>query len=117
LCNPRIEATANVHVDDLETASARLLPGLLHGLKGALHVDGVLRASPGKLDAHGDLRVKDLQLEGLSPGAATAAFRANDERITFSKLHVAIGKGEVLGQVEIDLAARRPALTAEATLR
>ncbi len=118
ICNPRIEATANVHVDDLELAAARLLPGVLTGVKGAVQLDGLIRASAdGKVDATGDLRIKGLQLEGFSPGDAKASFHVTPEKVTLSRLQVPIGKGEVTGQVELAPGLPGLPLTAEVTIR
>jgi translocation and assembly module TamB len=108
LCKPRLEATANVRVDDLETATSRLLPGVLEGVKGSLQVDGVVRAGPGAFEARGDLRLKALQLEGLSPGEAKASFQVGTERLTIGKLQVGVGKGEVQAQAEIGFGAGVP---------
>jgi hypothetical protein len=117
LCNPQIEATANVHVDDLASATARLLPGALQGVKGGLQVDGILRAGAnGKLDARGDLRIKGLQLEGLSPGDARASFRVTPEKVSVSKLAVTVGKGEVRGGLELALSETGVPLAADVTI-
>ena len=118
LCNPRVEATANIHVDDLETAAARLLPGVLQGVKGAVQLDGLVRASAdGKLAAKGDVRIKGLELEGFSPGDAKASFHFTPSRVTVSRLHVGIGKGEVQGQLEFAIGEPGVPLTADLTLR
>ena len=117
ICNPKVEASANVHVDDLTAAAERLLPGVLRGVKGAVQLDGLVRASAGRLDAHGDVRVKGLELEGLAPGDARASFRVTPEKVTLSKLLVPVGTGDVQGQVEVGIARSELPLTADVSLR
>ena len=41
LCDPQIEMSANLRADDLANATARLLPGILTGVKGGLSVDAI----------------------------------------------------------------------------
>jgi len=66
LCDPSIDLSANLRVDDLANTTARLLPGVLHGVKGSLAADatepptnraavasGASQAHEAMLTAHG----------------------------------------------------------------
>jgi autotransporter translocation and assembly factor TamB len=115
LCHPRIEASANVHVDDLKTASERLLPGTLHGVSGGLAADATVSAAPGKLRVGGDLKLASVQLEGFSPGDARLRFDVTPERLKVDKLDVPVGRGTLGGGLQIDFAEDLP-VTADLSL-
>jgi autotransporter translocation and assembly factor TamB len=108
LCNPHIEAAANLHVDDLTTASARLIPGMLKGVSGGLALDATVAISPGKLRVKGDLKLKALALEGYSPGDARLHFDVTPQHLKVDKLEIPVAKGAVAGSVQIDFADHLP---------
>ena len=86
LCNPELEMAANLRVDDLQTATARLLPGLLHGVKGGLSTDATISFGRGTPRVRGDLRLKALALEGFSPGDARLRFDATRARVKVDRI-------------------------------
>ena len=117
LCNPLIEAAANVRVDDLESATARLLPGLLTGVKGSLAADATITVDAGRPRAKGDLRLKNLSLEGLNPGDAKLRFDVNPLRLKVDRLDIPVLRGAVNGAVEIGFDDPEVPFSADLALR
>jgi hypothetical protein len=117
LCAPAIEAAANVRVDDLESATARLLPGLLQGVKGARSVDATVTLLGSKPRAKGDLRLKGVSLEGFNPGDARVRFEIDPSRVKAERLEVPIAGGAVSGTAELHLDDASLPLSADLTLR
>ena len=102
LCEPKIDAAANLRVDDLKAATDRLLPGTLEGVRGGIAVDGSFELDRGKPHLRGDLRGKQLQLEGLNPGDLRAHFDLTPEKIKLEKLSIPTGPhGEITGKAEL----------------
>lgn len=118
LCNPDVELAANVRVDDLATATSRLLPGLLRGVKGGLSADATVSLASGKPPrARGDLRLKALALEGFYPGDARLRFDVTPSRVKVDRLDLPTGKGAINGSVELDLEDNELPVTADLSLR
>jgi translocation and assembly module TamB len=117
LCSPAIEAAANIRVDDLEGAAARLLPGVLHGVKGAISADATVTITGLHPRAKGDLRLKGVSVEGYIPGDAQVRFDITPARLKVSKLEVPINGGSVSGSVEIGFEESSLPTTADLTLR
>ena len=116
LCNPQIEMSANLRADDLANATARLLPGILTGVKGGLSVDATVSLAAGKPRVKGDLRVKSLALEGFAPGDARIKFEVTPERVKLDRFELPMGKGVVAGSAELDLEESALPLTADLSL-
>ncbi len=117
LCDPRIEATTTVRIDDLTVAAARLLPGALTGVQGALSVDASVTILQGKPRVKGDLKVKGLALEGFLPGDLRTRFSVSAAGVRLDKLELPIGKGLVSGSIEIGIAEAMLPVTADLALR
>jgi translocation and assembly module TamB len=118
LCDPKIDAAANVRVDDLTAATGRIIPGLLEGVAGELSVDASFEMRDFKPQLRGDLKTKALTLEGLSPGDVRAHFDLNGDRIKLEKLSIPTGpKGEITGKAELDFSAPGLPLAADLVLR
>ena len=117
LCDPRIEVTTNVRVEDLTVAAARLLPGMLTGVKGALSADASVSVVQGKPRVKGDLKVRGLALEGFLPGDLRTRFDVTPARVRLDKLELPIGKGAVSGSVELGLAEATLPISADLALR
>ena len=117
LCDPQIDLSANLRVDDLESAVARLLPGVLKGVKGALSADATVTVAAGKPRVKGDLRVKKLALEGFFPGDARLRFEVTPARVKVDRLELPMGRGTVSGSVELGLVESAVPVTADLTLR
>ncbi len=117
LCDPRIEATANVRIENLEVAAARLLPGMLTGVKGALSADASVSVVQGRPRVKGDLKVKGLTLEGFLPGDLRTRFDLSPARVRLDKLDLPIGKGAVSGSIELGLEQATLPVAADLVLR
>ena len=129
LCDPQIEAAANVRVDDLKTATARLLPGLLSGVKGGLSADANLTFAGGKPHVTGDLRTRGLALEGFLPGDVKLRFEATPAKLHVDRLEIPLGprqaeaagrsapKGLVTGTIDLLLAQKSLPVTADLVLK
>jgi len=117
LCDPQIEVAANLRVEDLETASARLIPGVLHDLKGGISADATVSLLRGAPHAKGDLRLKGVSLAGYNPGDGKLRFDLTPARLRVDRLEVPVGRGQVNGSVELALAEPSLPLTADLTLR
>ncbi|HZX95045.1 MAG TPA: translocation/assembly module TamB [Myxococcales bacterium] len=117
LCEPRIELSTNLRVDDLETAFARLLPGALRGVKGSLSTDAAFTLAKGGPRVKGELRLRSLALEGYSPGDARLRFDVTPARARIDRLELPVGRGQVSGSAEISLAEAGLPVTADLSLR
>jgi translocation and assembly module TamB len=117
ICDPQIEASANLRVDDLTAAVQRLLPGALHGVKGALSADATVTLQRGSIRVTGDLRTKGLALEGFFPGDARLRFDVTPARVRVDRLEVPLGRGTLGGAVELSIADSRLPVTADLNLR
>lgn len=116
-CVPRLEANANVRVDELGVLTDRLLPGTLRGVKGSVAGDASVDVAKGKVHVRGDLRTKALALEGFLPGDVRARFDLTPERLKVEKLEIAVGaKGSISGDAELGLAGDGLPLTADLQL-
>jgi translocation and assembly module TamB len=101
LCDPHIEANANVRADDLAAALAAYMPGVLHGVHGSLAADAAVTFARKDPHLRGDLRLRGLQLEGFDPGDLNARFDLNTRRIKVEHVDVAVGRGQVGGTLEV----------------
>jgi translocation and assembly module TamB len=117
LCDPQIEVAANVRVDDLESATARLLPGALRGVKGAVSADATVSLLQGAPHVKGDLRLKGVALEGFFPGDGRLRFELTPTRVRVDRLEVPIGRGQVNGSLELSIADPALPLSADLLLR
>ena len=117
LCNPELEVAANVRVDDLESATARLIPGALRGVKGGLSADATLSLVRGSPRVKGELRFKALALEGFSPGDGRLRFDLTPARVRIDHLELPMGRGQVNGSVELSIADPALPLSADLQLR
>jgi len=79
LCDPQIEVAANLRVEDLETASARLIPGVLHDLKGGISADATVSLLRGAPHAKPAARLNC----AASPKKPSPSFRATTVRHTW----------------------------------
>ena len=114
LCDPQIEAAANVRVDDLKTATDRLLPGALQGVKGSLSADANISVAAGKPRVKGDLRTRGLALEGFLPGDVKLRFEVTPSRLRVDRLDLPLGAhGGASGSIEIGLAQKSLPITAD----
>src|SRR5205807_2390512 len=101
LCDPRIEARANVRSTDLAATIAAYLPGGPRGLAGTGFVDARITYGRRDMKGHGDLRLRGFQIEGFDPGDLNARFDATRERLKLDRLEVAVGRGQVAGTAEL----------------
>jgi translocation and assembly module TamB len=116
LCDPHIDAAANVRVDDLKSATDRLVPKLLTGVNGSLGLDASIEVDKGVPHLHGDLRTKALALEGFFPGELHARFDLTPARLKLDPLEIPFSnKTDALVKAQIDFTGNLP-ITAEATL-
>ena len=117
LCHPQIEMAANVRVDDLETASARLIPGVLRSVKGGVSADASVSLGRGPPHLKGDLRLKGVVIGSFIPGDARLRFDVTPARVRADRLEVPVGRGQVNGSVELSLAEPGVPLSADLSLR
>ncbi|HET9751515.1 MAG TPA: hypothetical protein VFP52_01085, partial [Myxococcales bacterium] len=117
LCDPQVDLFAKLRVDDLESASARLLPGALRNVKGGLSADVAFTLEKGAPRVKGGLQVSSLALESFSPGDARMRFDVTPARIRVDHLNVPVGRGQVTGSVEVSLAGAALPVTADLGLR
>ena len=118
LCDPKIDAAANVRVDDLKSATDRILPGLLADVRGGLSVDAAFELHDGQPHLRGDLRGKALALEGLAPGDVRAHFDLTSQKIKLEKLSIPTGpRGEISGKAELGITAPGMPLSADLNLK
>ncbi len=116
LCDPQIEASANLRTDDLGAALAAYMPGALRGVRGSLAADATLTFARKDPHLRGDVRLRDLQLEGYDPGDLSARFDLNPRRLKVEHLEVAVGRGQVAGTAEVGFGQGIP-LATDLTLR
>lgn len=117
LCDPQIDLSANLRADDLGTAVAQLLPGVLHGVSGALSADATLSVSSGKPRVRGDLRLKALALEGFAPGDAKLRFDVTPEKVKIDRLELPMGRGALTGSIDLAIAEADLPVSADLLLR
>ncbi len=117
LCDPQIEVAANVRVDDLESATARLIPGALRGVKGGISADATVSLLRGAPHFKGDLRLKGVALEGFSPGDGRLRFDLTPARLKVDRLELPVGRGQVNGSLELSIADPALPLSADLLLR
>jgi translocation and assembly module TamB len=117
LCDPQIEVAANVRVDDLESATARLIPGALRGVKGGISADATVSLLRGAPHLKGDLRLKGVALEGYSPGDGRLRFDLTPARVKVDRLELPVGHGQVNGSLELSIADPAFPLSADLLLR
>src|SRR5712671_3024233 len=117
LCDPQIEVAANVRVDDLESAAARLIPGTLRGVKGGISADATVSLLRGAPHLKGDLRLKGLALEGFFPGDGRLRFDLTPARLKVDRLELPVGRGQVNGSLELSLADPALPISADLLLR
>ncbi len=116
LCDPRIEAAANVRVDDLRVATDRFIPNTLADVKGSIAVDASVDVVHGKPHVRGDLRTKALALEGFAPGELNAKFDLTPAGVKVDPLMIPFSnKGVANVRAQLAFAGAMP-VTAEATL-
>ena len=116
LCDPRVDAAANVRVDDLRAATDRLIPNTLQDVAGSVAVDASIELDRGKPHVHGDLRTRGLALEGFAPGDLHARFDLDKSRVKVDPLEIPLSnKGEATVRAELGFSAALP-FTAEASL-
>src|SRR5207302_2128314 len=116
LCEPRIEAIANVRSDDLAAALAAYVPDAPRHVSGTGYFDARITVARGDAKAHGDVRLRGLQIEGFDPGDVNARFDVNRDRLKLDRLDVGVGKGQVAGTAELGFRQRLP-LSTDLTLR
>jgi translocation and assembly module TamB len=116
LCDPQIEASANVRADDLAAALAAYMPGALHEVRGSFAADATVIFAHKEAHVRGDVRLRGLQLEGFDPGDLSARFDLNPRRLKVEHLDVAVGRGQVAGSAEMGFGPGVP-LAADLTLR
>ncbi len=117
LCNPHVEASANLRVDDLESTAARLFPGALRGVKGDLSIATSLSLGKGAPHAKGELRLHALALNNFSPGDARIRFDVTPARVRVDRMEIPVGRGQVNGSVDLSLADPALPVSADLTLR
>ena len=117
LCNPQIELAANLRVDDLEAASARLIPGVLRTLKGGVSADATVSIARGVPHLKGDLRLRGVVIDSFVPGDARLRFDLTPSRVKVDRLEVPVGRGQVNGSIELSLAESAVPISADLSLR
>ena len=117
LCDPQIEVAANVRVDDLESAAARLIPGVLGTVKGGVSADATVSLLRGAPHVKGDLRLKGVALQGFSPGDGRLRFDLTPSRVRVDRLELPVGRGQVNGSIDLSVADPGLPLTADLQLR
>jgi len=101
LCDPHIDASANLRADDLAAALAAYMPGMLRGVRGSLGADATVTFARKDPRLRGEVRLRGLQLEGFDPGDLNARFDLNPRRVKVERLEVAVGRGQVAGTAEV----------------
>src|SRR5437899_2803368 len=116
LCDPLLEMAANVRIDDLETAAARLLPGKVHGIRGGVSADATVAWGRGASHLRGDLRLRAVALGSFFPGDASLRFDLTPSRVHVDRLEVPTGRGQINGSLEVSLADASLPLAADLQL-
>ena len=116
LCDPRIEASANLRADDLAAAAEAYFPGVLHGVAGSLAADATVAVARGEPRVRGDLRLRGVSLEEFQPGDVNARFELTPRRLKLEHLDVAVGRGLVAGSAELGFGQGLP-LSADLAVR
>ncbi|MBS2020785.1 MAG: hypothetical protein JST92_00120, partial [Deltaproteobacteria bacterium] len=117
-CTPAIDTNVNVRVDDLGVLTDALLPHTLAGVKGSIATDASLEVVKNTVRLHGDVRTKDLALEGFSPGDVRARFDMTPKRLKVQKLQIGVGKaGEIGGTAELGIGDPDLPITADLQLK
>src|SRR2546430_2094947 len=116
LCDPQLEMAANVRIDDLEKAAARLIPGKMHDIKGGVSADATVSWGRGAPHVRGDLRLKAVALGSFFPGDARLRFDLTPSRVRVDRIEVPAGRGQINGSLELSLADASLPLTADLQL-
>ena len=116
LCDPQLEMAANVRIDDLEKAAARLIPGKMHDIKGGVSADATVSWGRGAPHVRGDLRLKAVALGSFFPGDTRLRFDLTPSRVRVDRLEVPAGRGQINGSLELSLADTSLPLTADLQL-
>jgi len=116
LCDPQLEMAANVRIDDLEKAAARLIPGKMHDIKGGVSADATVSWGRGAPHVRGDLRLKAVALGSFFPGDTRLRFDLTPSRVRVDRLEVPAGHGQINGSLELSLADTSLPLTADLQL-
>src|SRR5256885_1376879 len=95
LCQPKVEGSATVHLDDLGALSQQMIPGKLAGVGGSLAADVTFALARGKPRASGDLRLHGGAIEGFLPGDLTARFEWTPARLSIGNFELPVGRGGV----------------------
>src|SRR5207248_166820 len=111
LCDPHIEATANVRSDNLGSTLAAYAPGVLRHVSGTAALDTRISFVRGDLKGRGDLRLRSFQIEGFDPGDVNARFDVTRERLKLDRLEVGVGRGQVAGTAELGFGEGLPLST------
>src|SRR5438067_5883281 len=117
LCEPQVEAAANVRVDDLQSAAARLMPGSTLAIQGGISADATVSFGRGPPHLRGDLRLKSVALDQFFPGDGHLRFDLTPTRVRLDRLEVPVGRGQVNGSIEVSLADTTLPLAADLQLR
>lgn len=117
LCDPQLDFAANLRVDDLEAASARLIPGKLKTVKGGVSADVTVSLAKGVPRLKGDLRMKGVVLGSFIPGDGRLRFDFTPARVKLDRLEIPVGRGQVNGALEVGLADPALPLSADLQLR
>ena len=116
LCQPKVEGSATVHLDDLGALSQELIPGKLAGVGGSLAADVTFALARGKPRASGELRLRGGTIEGFLPGDLSARFDLTPARLSVGNFELPVGRGGVTGSIELALTHDLP-LSAELQIR
>jgi hypothetical protein len=116
LCQPRVEASAKVRLDDLGAISQELIPGKLAGVGGSLAADLTFALARGKPRASGEVRLRGGAIEGFLPGDLTARFEWTPALLSLGNFELPVGRGGVTGSVELAFTQGLP-LSAELQIR
>jgi len=101
LCQPKIEASAKLRLDDLAALSQELLPGKLAGMGGSFAADVKFALAHDKPRASGELRLRGGSIQGFLPGDLTARFDWTPARLSVGNFELPVGRGGATGSVEL----------------
>jgi autotransporter translocation and assembly factor TamB len=116
LCQPRVDGTAKVRLDDLGALSQDLIPGKLAGVGGSLAADVTFTLARGKPHANGQVHLRGGAIEGFLPGDLAARFDWTPARLSVGNFELPVGRGSVSGSIELALTQGLP-LSAELQIR